>query len=115
MTEAELELENSPNIRAYRSFTHALLDCLILHHGADSSDEEALLDQSDRIWYAMSFEETEHIRKHHGKYHLDIVRWRIYDENMNPRPQVGRQGQLLVATDITQAWIDPVQNPDGDS
>ena len=78
--------EATPNLLAWRQLEYDLLQVVSKNKGADSPEEEDIMAQLDNLWYNLLVEH-EYINKHKGPYYMDLVRWRIYAENMYSQVQ----------------------------
>lgn len=83
-------METNPAVAAYRDFERRLLELLEKNQGADSPEEDSLLDESDTVWDALSYAEQEHVRNIHGPYFEPIREWRRKAETNSKRAKVLR-------------------------
>ncbi len=68
-------MENDPNIILYRAAQAKRLDCMNRHEGADSAEEDDILDELDSIWWILTKEEEIYVRANHGPSHKGIIDW----------------------------------------
>lgn len=68
-------MESSPNVSAYRDFERRLAEVREKYQGEDSTEEDALLDEADLLWWALTAEEEAHIRANKGPHFDNLVKW----------------------------------------
>ena len=68
-------MTEAPNIAAYWEFEKRLGDVREKNRGADSEEEDALLEEGDAAWWACTQEEREYLRKNRGPYYEHAVKW----------------------------------------
>lgn len=66
--------EDSPKIVQYRDFQRRLLAVREAHSGADSEEENVLLDEGDILWWSMTVEEIDYLNQVDGPYHEALVK-----------------------------------------
>jgi len=69
-------MEDNPNVVAYRDFERRLLELLERNQGADSTEEDEMLDEADDLWWKLSDAERGHVNTVHGPSFEPIGEWR---------------------------------------
>jgi hypothetical protein len=68
-------MEDRAAVKAFRALEKKRLEIMVLHHGADSPEEDAMLEEMDDAWWKLSQEERDYLNSHPGPYHNDTVKW----------------------------------------
>jgi len=69
------EMESRPGIARYRDFEVRLAALREKNRGADSPEEDDLLDEADHLWWALSEEERKYLNTAPSPNHEALVRW----------------------------------------
>ena len=70
-----LVMEYSSHIQEYRALEKKRLDIMAKNNGEDSEEEDAVLEESDDVWLALSEAERDYLNTHDGPCHDETVRW----------------------------------------
>jgi len=69
------EMECRPNLQAYRRLEVRMASVRAKNLGADSSEEDAVLDELDVAWWAMAQHERDYINSVLSPNHEALVKW----------------------------------------
>ena len=68
-------MEDRATIKAFRALEKKRLEIMALHHGADSPEEDAMLEEMDDAWWKLAPEERDYLNSNNGPYHDLTVKW----------------------------------------
>jgi len=67
-------MESSEGVKTFRALELRRLECMRKHQGADSEEEDVILEDMYDAWWPCTEEERDYLRAP-GPYHEETVEW----------------------------------------
>jgi len=69
------DMEQHPEVQRMRQLEKTRLAVMEKHQGADSEEEDAVLEDMDAVWWSLSKEVRDHLNQNPGPYHEQTIYW----------------------------------------